>query len=98
MHVKVTKILKRFAKTENWNEKKLLQFYFDAINLNKVKDWEFNSNLKENIINLGTDANFTRLIKLVYISFSLIVGNPAKKYKLSVTQKIQLQIPRIFAH
>lgn len=80
----------KYGKIKKWNEIQLLNFYNDAISINKVKDWEFNDDLKEQILLLGDDASFERLIKLVYINFKslfpkekiLIIGDKNPYYSI----------------
>ena len=66
----------KYASVKIWNEKILLNFYNDIFKLNKIEIWDFNPKLKSNILELGKNATFERLVKLVYVNVdSLFVKN-----------------------
>jgi len=66
----IINLYNKYGKIKRWNKEKLLQFYNDLLLDEKINTWEFKESLKEDIINLGTDANYGRLIKLVYLNFN----------------------------
>jgi len=80
----------KYGKIKKWDKNKLLNFYDDITSINKVDAWEFNDDLKEQIISLGKEASFTRLIKLVYLNFKslfkkediIIIGDKNPYYSI----------------
>ena len=60
----------KYGKIENWNNSKLLEFYYDIFTQAKIDYWIINKKqLKEDILKLGPNATFTRLIKLLYLNY-----------------------------
>jgi hypothetical protein len=80
----------KYGKQKKWTENKLIEFYNDAISLNKVKDWEFSENFKKDVLELGENTDLNRLIKIVYLSFKslfpkekiLIIGDKNPFYSI----------------
>ena len=80
----------KYGKIKQWSNDLLIKFYNDAISVKKVEDWDFNDGLKEQILSLGENANFGRLIKLVYVNFTslfkkektIIIGDKNPYYSI----------------
>ena len=84
----------KYGKIENWNNSKLLEFYHDIFTQAKIDYWIINKKqLKEDILKLGPNATFTRLIKLLYLNYVsffdkreiILIGdkNPGYSYNIS---------------
>ena len=54
-----------------WDEQKLKEFYSDIFKQPKIDTWIINKEkLKTDILKLGENANFVRLIKLLYLNYT----------------------------
>lgn len=92
----------KFKSVKNWDEELLLKFYHSIFDQPKIDTWIINKDqLKKDILALGKDATFKRLIKLLYLNYvsffdkdqCLIIGdkNPAYSYNINYF-KILLKI------
>jgi len=84
----------KFRNVTLWNEKLLLKFYDAIFQQPKIDTWIINKEkLKEDILALGENANFQRLIKLLYLNYVsffekeniIVIGdkNPGYSYIIS---------------
>ena len=84
----------KFRNVTLWDEKLLLKFYNNLFQLSTIKTWIINKEqLKKEILQLGEDATFQRLIKLIYLNYIsffdkehiTIIGdkNPGYSYVIS---------------
>jgi len=93
----------KYGKQKKWNERKLLQFYNDLLLDDKINTWEFNDKLKNDILDLGENANYERLIKLIYLNFNsffkkekiILIGdkNPFYSYRKPYFKIIKKSFP-----
>lgn len=92
----------KFRNVKIWNKKLLLTFYHSIFEQPKMETWTINKDqLKEDILQLGENATFQRLIKLIYLNYVSffdkeavsIIGdkNPGYSYVISHL-KILLQL------
>jgi cell division protein FtsI/penicillin-binding protein 2 len=92
----------KFRSVKNWNEVQLNKFYKSIFEQPKIDSWIINKDqLKKDILALGKDATFQRLIKLIYLNYTsffnkdkiLILGdkNPVYSYLIGYP-KILLQL------
>ena len=58
----------KYGNEKKWTDKKLTNFYNDIFIINRVDSWEFKPNLKQDILELGENATFERLIKIIYLN------------------------------
>lgn len=81
----------KFRSVKFWNEEQLIKFYHSIFVQPKIDSWTINKDqLKKDILELGQDATFQRLIKLIYLNYTsffekekiLILGdkNPVYSY------------------
>ncbi|MBW6484093.1 MAG: sulfotransferase [Vicingaceae bacterium] len=84
----------KFKNVKLWNEKLLLKFYDATFQQPKIDTWIINKEqLKNDIMELGENATFQRLIKLIYLNYVsffdkeavAIIGdkNPGYSYVIS---------------
>ena len=60
----------KYKKVVNWNEQKLKEFYDDIFKQPKIDTWIINEKkLELDILKLGENASFSRLIKLLYLNY-----------------------------
>jgi len=60
----------KFRNVKFWNEKLLLKFYDAIFKQPKIETWTINKEqLKKDILQLGENATFQRLIKLIYLNY-----------------------------
>ena len=80
----------KYGNEKKWDSQKLESFYNDIFKVRKVDAWEFNENLKSDILNLGDNATFERLIKVIYLNVDslfnkdkiLIIGDKNPFYSI----------------
>ncbi len=80
----------KYGKEKKWNEKRLINFYNDILKIRKVDSWEFTPDLKSEILKLGKNARFERLIKVVYLNVNsffnkdkiIIIGDKNPYYSI----------------
>lgn len=88
----------KFRNIKKWNEKNLLSFFNFVYTIPRVKYIEINkTKFKQDLINIGSDANLSRLIKIVYLNINtyyksdkiIWIGDKTPNYSI---QKHYLQI------
>ena len=74
----IAKLYFKYSKEKKWTEKKLINFYNDLFKIKDIAAWEFSPDLKLEMLRLGNNATFERLIKVVYLN----VNSLFKKEKI----------------